>query len=147
MFTNRLSRPRRVVGQDQSPLYTEFGQLKHRRHVVSSFACAHTRHTRHARILCVFTCIAQTVWVKKKPVTLRKCPFIKTKSDMNEWLSYMFWKSVLSWIIWYHFRVKCVNAVDEQESLFARVQKSTCAKVLREWIVPMRCIACLFLKS
>ena len=49
---------------------------------------------------------------------------------MNIKLIYVLWKSVLSQIIWYHLCVSnVVHALDEHETLFARVQKSTCAKV------------------
>ena len=51
---------------------------------------------------------------------------------MNSKLLYILWKSVLSQIIWYSIFVwyVCSFATDEQVSLFARVQKSTCAKVM-----------------
>ena len=50
---------------------------------------------------------------------------------MNSKLLYILWKSVSSQIIWYHFLCCMCSRLDEHEALFARVQKSTCAKVTR----------------
>ena len=48
---------------------------------------------------------------------------------MNSKLLYILWKSVSSQIVWYHFLCGMCSRLDEQEALFARVQKSTYAKV------------------
>ena len=49
---------------------------------------------------------------------------------MNSWLLCILWKSVLSQIIWYHFCMVVTLCWCVQEAFFARVQKSTCAKVM-----------------